>query len=128
MDRRGADGTHPESPTSWRTQTSVEELRKKLALPQEAIHQGLRESAKLEKSQMSKITPGIRKFFKGGSDSGSETEAEGEWAAPGCGGVSDVPSKAHGHVPVVTRAKPGEAWELVTKTSTTPRPVTFDEP
>lgn len=93
------------SQTFWRTQNSVKELKKKLELSQEAIHQGLQKSAKLEKSQMSKISPRIRKFFKVGSDSGSETEAEGERAAPGCGGVSDVSSKARGHVSVVTGGK-----------------------
>lgn len=75
---------------------------------------------------MSKITPRIRKFFRGGADGGSETQARGDWAAPGCGGVSDVPSEACGHVPVVTQAKPGEAWKMVTKTLTTPENTTFD--
>lgn len=75
---------------------------------------------------MSKITPRIRKFFRGGSDGGSETQAQGEWAAPDGGGVSDVPSEAHGHVPLVTWAKPGEAWKMVTKTFTTPENTAFD--
>lgn len=75
---------------------------------------------------MSKITPRIRKFFRGGSDGGSETQAQGEWAVLGCGGVSDVPSEARGHVPVVTRAKPGEVCKTVTKMFTTPENTTFD--
>ena len=87
-------------------------MKKELELLQEAIHQGLWNSAEHENNQMSKIPPRSRKFFRGGSDGGSETQAVGEWAASGCGGVSDVPSEACGLVPVVTGQNQGKPGRL----------------